>query len=174
MPPLIDQILEGVSRILGLHVQASDLTFVQMATRTLVVFLFGVLIVRLADRRLIGKNAGFDVLLAVILGSVLSRGINGQASFFPTLGASALLILLHHFLAVLACHSSRISGLVKGQAKVVVKNGMIQKQELDRCRISADDLEENLRLNGNVSEMAKVKEARLERNGTISVVKEND
>jgi len=174
MPPLIIQAFDGISRFLGLNVQASELTFVQMAARSLVVFLFGVLIVRLGDRRLIGKNAGFDMLLVVVLGSVLSRAINGQASFFPTLGASALLILFHHLLAVLACHSSKISSLVKGQASVVVKNGTIQKQELDRCRISTDDLEENLRLNGNVSEVTKVKEARLERNGTISVVREND
>mgnify|MGYP001556992334 FL=1 len=41
-------------------------------------------------------------------------------------------------------------------------------------RISPDDLDENLRLNGNVSEIREIKEARLERNGTISVVRRMD
>ena len=35
-----------------------------------------------------------DGLKAIVLGSVLSRGINGQAAFFPSLGASALLVFV--------------------------------------------------------------------------------
>ena len=64
--------------LLGLHTPPSDLTFLQMGLRGVVVFLFGIVLFRLADRRFIGSNAGFDVLLGVVLGSVLSRAINGQ------------------------------------------------------------------------------------------------
>jgi len=55
-----------------------------------------------------------------------------------------------------------------------VKDGVVDQPELKRCRISADDLDENLRVNGNVSEIHRVREARLERNGTISVVRAKD
>jgi uncharacterized membrane protein YcaP (DUF421 family) len=54
---------------------------------------------------------------------------------------------------------------------VLVRNGQIEIDELARSRMSVDDLDENLRLNGNVGNASEVREARLERNGTISVVK---
>src|ERR1700709_2677256 len=115
------ELLDLTNRLLGLHAPPGNLTFLQMGLRSLVVFVFGIIIVRLGDRRLLGRNADFDMLLLVILGSVLSRAINGQASFFPTLGVSALLIFFHHLLGVLACHSDGFSKLVKGQPRVVVK-----------------------------------------------------
>jgi len=55
--------------------------------------------------------------------------------------------------------------LVKGSPRVLVRDGEIKRDELRRCRITAADLDENLRLNGNVSAPGKIREARLERNG---------
>jgi uncharacterized membrane protein YcaP (DUF421 family) len=159
---------------LGLHAEPGQLTFLQMTVRATVVFIWGVILVRLGDRRLLGKNAGFDVLLVVVLGSVLSRAINGQSAFFPTLGVSGVLILLHHGLALAASRSDRISQLLKGMPVLLVKDGRIDEAALKGSRMSRDDLDENVRLNGNVSVDGDIKEARLERNGTISVVKHSD
>ena len=156
---------------LGIHSPASNLTWSQMSLRTIIVFLFGILCMRLADRRFIGKSAGFDVFLAIILGSVLSRGINGQAPFFPTLGASGLLIVIHRLLGFVACRFSGFSRLIKGDAITLVHGGQMIHEAMRRADISLDDLEENLRQNGNVASAQKVFEARLERNGQISVVK---
>jgi len=160
--------------LLGLHTAASDLTFAQMAARTVVAFCVGVVLFRLADRRFIGQSAGFDVLLGVVLGSVLSRAINGQASFFPTLGASALLILLHHALNRLACRFHWVSLLIKGRALPLIRDRELVPGALDRARMTTDDLEENLRLNGGVDSVVQVREARLERNGSISVLTNSD
>jgi uncharacterized membrane protein YcaP (DUF421 family) len=160
-------------RVLGLDVSPADLTFLQMASRVLIVFIWGILIVRLGDRRLLGRNAGFDMLVVVILGSVLSRAVNGQAPFFTTLGACGLLVLFHHALAAAASRSSLVSRWVKGSPRTLVRNGEIDRSELRRSKITRDDLDENLRLNGNVSDLKKIREARLERNGAVSVVEED-
>lgn len=163
-----------LEHLFGANSPADTLSWGQMAARTVLVFFFGVVLVRLADRRFLGRNAGFDVMLAIVLGSVLSRGINGQAPFFKTLGVSALLVLLHRLLAAAACRWSALSRFVKGRAVVLVKNGQPQRAALRAADISGDDLEENLRLNGNISNLAEVAEARLERNGQISVLKRSD
>ena len=163
-----------VDHLLGLNVDVGDLDFSQMACRTLVVFTWALLLARLADRRLLGHIAGFDIVVLVVLGSVLSRGINGQAAFFPTLGASALLVGLHHVVATVALHSHRFSCLVKGKPKVLVRDGRVDEDALRATKITRDDLEENLRLHGGVTDLARVAEARLERNGSVSVVKKQD
>jgi uncharacterized membrane protein YcaP (DUF421 family) len=164
---------EFCDSLLGPDGPAAQLMWGQLALRTLVVFLFGVAVVRIADRRFLGRNAGFDVLLAIVLGSVLSRAINGQAPLVKTLGASALLVLLHHLLSAATCRWSTLSKLVKGNAVLLVKDGEIDHQAMRRAHISMDDLKENLRLNGNVTDLAEVAEAQLERDGRISVVRQD-
>ena len=162
---------EFLDSLLGLKLQASDLGFSHMTWRAVIVFCFAVALARVGDRRFLGHSAGFDIMLAVILGSVLSRGINGQAAFFPTLGGSAVLVLLHHVVAKLALHFGWFSEFVKGSPRVLVRDGKVDPREMARSNITPDDLDENLRLNGNGHDLAEVAEARLERNGIISVVK---
>jgi uncharacterized membrane protein YcaP (DUF421 family) len=163
--------LDVIDHLLGLHVQSKDLTFGHMACRSVVVFIVAIILARLADRRFMGRSACFDFMLAVILGSVLSRGINGQAAFFPTLGASLLLVLFHHLVGAIAFHSHAFSLLVKGKGRVLVRDGKIDPREMRKNHITIDDLSENMRLNGNVTDVAEVAEARLERNGSISILK---
>lgn len=159
------------NELLGLDLSPSDLESRHMIWRAFVVFTFYVVLIRVADRRLLGHNAGFDIIVAVVLGAVLSRAINGHAAFFPTLGASALIVALHHSLAAFAFRFHAISQLVKGRTYVLVRDGKLQHAELQRCHITLDDLDENLRLSGNVGSTSQVAEARLERNGSISVLR---
>jgi uncharacterized membrane protein YcaP (DUF421 family) len=165
------EIREALDRVLGLSLQAHELGIGHMAARALVVFCLGVVLSRLGDRRMLAHNAGFDIMLLVILGSVLSRGINGQAAFFPSLGASVVLVLLHDLLGRLALRFHVVSQWVKGKPEILVRNGDVDQAALRRNKITADDLDENLRLNGNVVGVDDVAEARLERNGSVSVVK---
>jgi uncharacterized membrane protein YcaP (DUF421 family) len=161
----------ALDRLLGLGLRADELTFAHMAARTFVVFLFAIALMRVGEERMLGKNAGFDVMLGVILGSVLSRGINGQAAFYPTLGASLVLVLIHRLVAWASLYSHLVSLFAKGRERVLVRDGRIDQAELRRAMMTKDDLLENLRLHGNVNDFAQVQEARLERNGTVSVVK---
>ncbi len=161
----------AIEQLLGLGVDASALGLGHMAARTFVVFCFAVALIRVADRRLFGHAAGFDIVVAIILGSVLSRGINGQAAFFPTLGASALLVGLHHLLATLTFHSHWFSSIVKGRPHALVRNGKVHREHLRQNKITDEDLDEQLRLNANLAGIGDVEEARLERNGSVSVVK---
>jgi uncharacterized membrane protein YcaP (DUF421 family) len=159
---------------LGITPDGAGLTFFQMSFRAVLVLLWGIILVRIGDRRLLGRNSGFDMLLMVVVGSVLGRAIIGQGAFLPELGACGVMVLLHHLLAVVACHSDAVSRLLKGRPLLLVRNGAIDRQAMRRGRITPDDLEENLRLNGNVCAAAEAREARLERNGSISVVRREE
>ena len=169
--PMTARLETFFNHLLGLDLDATELAFEQMAWRGFVVFCFAVVIVRLGARRLLAHSAGFDIMVAIVLGSVLSRAINGQAAFLPTLGVSALLVALHHVMATLAFHSHWISERLKGRARILVRDGQINRDEMARSKITDDDLDENLRLHGNVRKLSEVAEARLERNGAVSVVK---
>ncbi|HVS53454.1 MAG TPA: YetF domain-containing protein [Opitutaceae bacterium] len=168
---MLEALRETWSDGLGLGLRAEQLGFVHMALRGVVVFCFAILLSRIADRRLLGRSAGYDIMVLVILGSVLSRAVNGQARFYPTLGAGAVLVLIHRFAGTLAFHSHFFSKALKGATHVLVRDGRVDEDALRRNKITPDDLDENLRNHGNVGSAGEVAEARLERNGVVSVVK---
>ena len=166
----MNQFASAVERALGPHVSAGDLTIGQIALRAVVVFTIWLVVVRLADRRLLGKYSAFDVVLAVMLGSVLSRAINGSAPLWGSLVAAGVLVALHWVLTFVSFHSHAFGRLVKGQPRTLIVDGRVYEDELRRNLITSHDLDEMLRLQGRITEPSRAKLATLERNGQISAI----
>jgi uncharacterized membrane protein YcaP (DUF421 family) len=162
------EIWSGFEGLLG--IEAEELSLRQMIVRALVVYLVGLALVRVGEKRFLGKSTAFDVLLAIILGSVLSRAINGTAPFIPTLAASLLLVGLHWLFSVLAFYSDRFGTAVKGRERVLIRDGEIRWDEMRGGHISRNDLLAALRTQARVTSPEEVEEARLERSGEISVM----
>ena len=85
--------------------EGQDIGWLQMSLRATLIFVLGVLIVRFAATRAFGKWSALDIILAVIVGSNLSRALTGSAPFLPTLIATVLLVVLHGLLAMAASSS---------------------------------------------------------------------
>ena len=68
--------------------QGDDITWWQMSLRAALIFLLGMLMVRFAATRAFGKWSALDIILAVVVGSNLSRAMTGSAPFLPTIVAT--------------------------------------------------------------------------------------
>jgi uncharacterized membrane protein YcaP (DUF421 family) len=163
-----------VGPLLGLGTDAKDLTFTQISLRGVIVFLATLLMVRLSSKRSLAEKTAFDAVLLVILASVLSRAINGSATFFATIGASFVLVILHRLFAWIACRSHAFGKLIKGCSVVIVEDGKLDLRMMRRNQVSEHDLEEDLRLDAQVEHISQVRIARLERSGDISFIKRED
>ena len=164
------QLASFVERALGAHVRAEDLTIPQITVRAIFVFLVWLAIVRMADRRLLGKYSAFDVVLAVMLGSVLSRAINGAAPLWGTLAAAAVLVAMHWVLSFLSFHWHAFGHAIKGLPRTLIVDGKVYERELRKNLITNHDLCEMLRLQGRIADPSEAKLATLERNGQISAM----
>lgn len=142
----------------------------EVAVRALLIYATAIILVRAGESRFMGKNTAFDVILGIILGSVLSRAINGGAGFWETAAAGSILVALHFIFAALSYRFDFVSLIVKGRGRVLVRDGEIQWDEMRRSHIGREDLMSALRENGGVEELSEVKLARFERNGSISVI----
>jgi uncharacterized membrane protein YcaP (DUF421 family) len=149
---------------------AHDITWWQMSVRALIVFTYGLIVIRIAGRRAFGKNSAIDIVLAIIIGSSLSRTLTGSAALLPTLAAMTVLVVLHELLAWLCVHSEWAGFLVKGEARRIVAGGQPDGPAMRWKNVSDGDLMEALRLHGKTRTVAEVEEAWLERNGQISVI----
>jgi uncharacterized membrane protein YcaP (DUF421 family) len=124
----------------------------------------------LRAKRFLGKNTAFDVIVGIMFGSVISRGINSDASFWGTLLASITLIGLHWLTSYLSYNSDWLGAYVKGSKRILVENGQIDWDAMQSSSISRKDLMRAIRSNGSTEDLAQVKQAILERNGEISVL----
>jgi uncharacterized membrane protein YcaP (DUF421 family) len=165
-----EELQRVVGPILGLN--AESLGVGHMLARSVVVYVAAIVMVRIGEKRFLGKSTAFDVILGIILGSVVSRAINSSPQFFPTLAAGFFLVALHWSFAALAFRSDRLGTLVKGSTRTLVVDGEIRWDEMRGSHISKNDLEGALRLNGSTEEISGVEKAYLERNGDISVIKQ--
>jgi len=156
---------------LGLGREATELTFAQISLRGIIVFLAALAIVRCGDRRFLSQKTAFDAVLGFILASMLARAVNGTAAFFPTLGGGFVLVMLHRALAYAARRSHPFGDLIKGRSDVVIREGTLDEALAMRNLLSKHDVMEDLRLHGNVDDIADVSLAVFERNGHISVVR---
>lgn len=155
---------------LGPGEAAHDLGAAEMALRAVVVYLFAIAIVRLGNKRFMGRNSAFDLLLGIMLGSVLSRGITGQAPLLPCMVAGTVLLAAHWTMGGLAVMLPAFGPLVKGRPRTLIENGRVDEEAMKKSHVGREDLAEALRIHGNTSNPADVAFACLERNGNISVI----
>ena len=162
---------EFVQALLGLGLEAKDLTSLQISLRGVIVFIATLAMVRISSKRSLAEKTAFDAALIVIIASVLSRAINGSAPFVPTLVVGFVLVLLHRFIALGAYASHAFGILVKGKPVVIVENGCLDRRNMRANHITQHDLEEDMRLDAEIDDVSKIKVARVERSGDISFIK---
>ena len=167
---MLQAVGDQLQSLLGLGRDVGDVNAGQMALRAIVIYAFTLALVRLGSKRFLGKGTAFDVIIGIMIGSVMSRAINGSAPFLPTLLGGVVLVGLHWLFAVLAFHTDWFGSFVKGEPVLLIEDGKIQRQGMRRGSVSAHDLAQALRMQGNQTDPAKVELAYLERSGDISVI----
>lgn len=141
----------------------------QFCVRALILFLYGILCIRVAGRRTFSNLSPLDIIVAIIVGSNISRVMTGRAPFVPTLAATFLLVVLHRLVAMATIRANILSKFVKGSPRVVIRDGVIDRPAMRRHDLSEDDLLEGVRME-QVENVEDVALATIERGGKISVV----
>src|SRR5947208_8431858 len=122
----------SVNTLLGLGLEAKQLTFLQCSVRGVIIFAATLVMIRLSSKRSLAEKTAFEAGLLVLIASVLARAINGSAAFFPTIGTGFILVALHWVLGLVAYHSHGFGCLIKGEAQVIVRNGKLDRENMRR------------------------------------------
>jgi uncharacterized membrane protein YcaP (DUF421 family) len=160
--------------LLGPDGKATELTLLHISLRAFFIFVVGLAIVRIGDRRSLAEKTAFDAIFIVLIGSMLSRAINGTAPFFTTIVAGIVLMVIHRACAFGACKSHAFGKLIKGRDVTLVREGKIDRAQMRRSLISDHDFEEDLRLDAKTEDVSTIQVARLERSGDISFIKKEN
>jgi uncharacterized membrane protein YcaP (DUF421 family) len=167
----MDTVYQWLDTLFGLHAsRAAELSIAQACARAFVVYLVLIAYVRFGKKRFLGEATAFDAILVIVIGSLASRGIAGNAPLGSTLAATLVLIAMHWVMSYFTRDWPALGALLKGHDTVLVRDGEIDHKALSQSHMAMDDLKQDLRQQG-VGDAAAVKEARLERSGKVSVVR---
>lgn len=145
----------------------------EMAVRAVIVFLYGIVVTRIGVWRAFGRWSTPDIIVTIIVGSNLSRALTGPAPLFSTMVATTVFLIAWWLVSFAASRSDTLDWLFKGNAVRLVTDGTLDRDAMKKAVISKRDLDEGLREKG-VGHVMRVVTAFLERNGSITVIREED
>lgn len=133
--------------------------------KAMVIVVGGTILLRIAGRKSISQMTLAQVVIMIGLGSLLVQPLVGK-NVWSTLIVGLMLVLTLVFLEFSQLKLDGIEKFITGRAKVIIKNGQLQENQLKKVRVSVDLLEMKLR-QASVSKIEDVKFATIEPNGQI-------
>lgn len=150
----------------------TDLNAFQMAMRAIVTFVVTVAVIRVGNKRLFGKGTAYDTVVAIMIGSVMSRAITGSGAgtMLATWAGGLTLVVLHWLLSWLSFHVDAFGSIIKGHEVQLVQGGEVLEAGMEETATTRRDLDRAMRQDGNVPDVSGIQLAYMERDGSISVV----
>jgi uncharacterized membrane protein YcaP (DUF421 family) len=130
-----------------------------------------VILTRVIGRRELASLAPIDLILPIILGDALQQGLTQDdysvTGAFLVVGMLAVLQVATSWIAYRFPFTRRA---LEGEPLIVLQNGKPIEPNLERERLTVEELAESARLR-EIASLDEVKWAVLERNGELSFIK---
>ena len=141
---------------------------IEKVLRTLIVYVFLIICLRLAGKRELAQLNSFDLVVLLLLSNTVQNAIIGNdTSLVGGLIGAATLIVINWGLVRVAYKYDRFDRLLEGEPVTLVRNGQLQENQCAKQLITQMEIEIAARKQGFDS-LADVREAVLEPGGVLT------
>lgn len=142
--------------------------------RTLILYLVVLFALRMMGKSELSKMSTFQMVVLFMIAELASIPIDEPSSSLIN-GAMAIftLLFLQVLLSYISLKNEKFKNFINGRPSVIIDKGMINVKEMQRLRITINDLFEQLRL-GNCPCISDVEYAVMESNGELSIIAKTD
>jgi uncharacterized membrane protein YcaP (DUF421 family) len=145
-----------------------------IVARTAIIYLTLLVGIRLTGKRQVGQFTPFDLLLLLLLSNAVQNAMVGpDTSVTGGLIAAGTLFAANGIVAAISRRSPHAAKIVEGTPTLLVRHGLMIRENLNREGISEEDLRRALREHG-VEDVKLVRAAILEVDGSVSVLREDE
>jgi len=139
--------------------------------RGLVVYVFLLLLFRIAGRRTLSEMTSFDFVLLLIVSEATQNAMIGN-DYSVTNGVLVILTLigLDIGLSVMKQRFPAMERYLDGLPLIIVDEGRPLKELMEKARVDEEDIMSSARDKHGLERMEQIKYAVLERNGGISII----
>ncbi len=142
----------------------------EFVVRGVIIYVFLIILLRLTGKRQIGQMAPFDLVLLLVLSNAVQNSmVGGDNSVIGGMISALTLVTLNSLVALLTFRSKKAEALIEGRPELLVHNGRLFEQALNRCKLTHHELNAAVRQAG-CAEIAEVQAAFLETDGAISII----
>ena len=139
--------------------------------RAAIVYVVLMLLFRIAGKRSLAEVTSFDLVLLLIISEAIQQGLIGNDNSMIN---AALVVLtlagLNVSLSLLKQRSKTVEKVLEDVPLVLVEEGRILKERMDKVRVDEDDILEAARESHGLVRLDQIRYAVLERSGEISIV----
>lgn len=148
--------------------------YLEIIFRTILLYILILVIFRLMGKREVGELSIMDLVVFVLIAGCVAFALEDMdKELLPTIFPIILLFIIQYFNSLLALKSKKVRDLIDGDPSLVVKNGIINEEEMRKQRYNLDDLFQQLREEG-VPSIKNIAYAYLEPSGKLSVFLKDD
>ncbi len=143
---------------------------IEKVIRTLAVYSFLLVGLRLAGKRELGQLNPFDLVVLLLLSNAVQNAIIGNDNSLVGGLVGAVVLLVFNYLVVRFLYRHpKLDELAEGECDILVRDGIIQDIALNHELITIPELEAAARRQG-IPSLAEVEEARIEVGGALTFV----
>lgn len=138
--------------------------------RTIILYVYLILIMRVMGKRQLGQLEPVDFVVALMISELatLPMGDNRIPLIYAIVPITTL-VFLQVMTSFLELKSEHIRTILNGQPSILIKDGLVNVEELRQLRYNLDDLLAELRQNGYFN-LQEIHYAILETDGSLSIV----
>lgn len=144
--------------------------YLDIALRSLSVYVFMLVAIRLTGKKELSQLNTIDVVLILLISNAVQNAMVGSnTSLLGGLAAAAVLFILNYTLKKLTFKSKKLRELIFQHPEILIHNGKLNFEKLSHLGISDEELKEAMREHG-VAYYKDVKLAIFEVDGNISII----
>src|SRR6201997_3075498 len=98
----------------------------ELVVRSLIVYAFLIILLRLTGKRQVGQLSPFDLVLLLVLSNAVQNSMNGgDNSVIGGMISAATLVGVNWILGILTYRSKKLEALVEGRPDVLIRDGKV-------------------------------------------------
>ncbi len=137
--------------------------------RVAATYVFLMIALRILGKREFSQLTPLELVSLLIVPEIVSQGLVGEHSLVDSLTGVATLLVLVFATSLVSYRWKRADAAISGEPTVLVQDGRLRRRAMDETRVSADELEAEMRKAG-LERLEDVKWAVLESGGNISFI----
>src|SRR5580692_4466778 len=145
-----------------------------IALRTMVIYVLVLVGVRLSGKREVGQMTPFDLVLLLLLSNSVQNAMTGpDTSLVGGMVAATVLLVLNYLIADLSGANRRFRKFIQGEPSMLIHDGEVIEAHMAKEHVSMDELERAMREHG-INDYHQVAIGVLEVDGSMSFLKYDD
>lgn len=138
--------------------------------RTIILYIYLIFIMRILGKRQLGQLEPVDFVVALMISELATLPMSdNRIPLIYAIVPITTLVFLQVITSYLELKSQGFRNSLNGKPSIVIKDGIVNIQELKQLRYNLDDLLSELRLKGFFN-LREIHYAMLESNGALSVI----